>query len=157
MKLNSIPELIEDIAAGRMIVLMDDEDRENEGDLVMAASMVRPEDINFMARFGRGLICMPITRERCAQLNLPLMVNNNEARFSTNFTVSMEAAEGITTGISAYDRAHTMRTAVRPNAGPQDISQPGHIVPLMTQPAGVLTRAGHTDRKSTRLNSSHVR
>ena len=139
MKLNSTPELIEDIRAGRMVVLIDDEDRENEGDLVMAASMVRPEDINFMARYGRGLICMPITKERCAQLNLPLMVNTNEARFATNFTVSMEAAEGITTGISAYDRAHTIRTAVRPDAGPSDISQPGHVFPLMTQPGGVLT------------------
>ena len=145
MKLNSTPELIEDIRAGRMVVLIDDEDRENEGDLVMAASMVRPEDINFMARYGRGLICMPITKERCAQLNLPLMVNTNEARFATNFTVSMEAAEGITTGISAYDRAHTIRTAVRPDAGPSDISQPGHVFPLMTQPGGVLTRAGHTE------------
>ena len=145
MKLNTIPELVDDIRAGRMIVLIDDEDRENEGDLVMAASMVRPEDINFMARFGRGLICMPITRERCAQLNLPLMVNKNEARFATNFTISMEAAEGITTGISAYDRAHTMRTAVRPDAGPADISQPGHVFPLMTQPGGVLSRAGHTE------------
>ncbi len=145
MKLNSIPELVEDIRQGRMIVLIDDEDRENEGDLVMAASMVRPEDINFMARFGRGLICMPITRERCAQLNLPLMVNKNEARFATNFTVSMEAAEGITTGISAYDRAHTIRTAVRPDAVAADISQPGHVFPLMTQPGGVLMRAGHTE------------
>lgn len=145
MKLNSTPELIEDIRAGRMVVLIDDEERENEGDLVMAASMVRPEDINFMARYGRGLICMPITKERCAQLNLPLMVNTNEARFATNFTVSMEAAEGITTGISAYDRAHTIRTAVRPDAGPSDISQPGHVFPLMTQPGGVLTRAGHTE------------
>jgi 3,4-dihydroxy 2-butanone 4-phosphate synthase/GTP cyclohydrolase II len=145
MKLNSIPELVEDIRQGNMVVLIDDEDRENEGDLVMAASMVRPEDINFMARFGRGLICMPITRERCAQLNLPLMVDNNEARFATNFTVSMEAAEGITTGISAYDRAHTVRTAVRPDATAADISQPGHVFPLMTQPGGVLTRAGHTE------------
>ncbi len=145
MKLNSIPELIEDIRQGRMVVLIDDEDRENEGDLVMAASMVRPEDINFMARFGRGLICMPITRERCAQLNLSLMVDNNQARFSTNFTVSMEAAEGITTGISAYDRAHTIRTAVRPDATAADISQPGHVFPLMTQAGGVLTRAGHTE------------
>lgn len=145
MKLNSIPELVEDIRQGRMVVLIDDEDRENEGDLVMAASMVKPEDINFMARFGRGLICMPITRERCAQLNLPLMVNKNEARFATNFTISMEAAEGITTGISAYDRAHTIRTAVRPDAGPADISQPGHVFPLMTQAGGVLTRAGHTE------------
>jgi len=145
MKLNSIPEIVEDIRQGRMVVLIDDEDRENEGDLVMAASMVKPEDINFMARFGRGLICMPITRERCAQLNLPLMVNKNEARFATNFTISMEAAEGITTGISAYDRAHTIRTAVRPDAGPTDISQPGHVFPLMTQAGGVLTRAGHTE------------
>jgi len=145
MKLNSIPELVEDIRAGRMVVLIDDEDRENEGDLVMAASMVRPEDINFMARFGRGLICMPITRERCTQLNLPLMVNKNEGRFVTNFTVSMEAAEGITTGISAYDRAHTIRTAVRPDAKAADISQPGHVFPLMTQAGGVLSRAGHTE------------
>jgi len=145
MKLNSIPELIEDMAAGRMVVLMDDEDRENEGDLVMAASMVRPEDINFMARYGRGLICMPLTRERCRQLNLPLMVNHNEARFATNFTVSIEAAEGITTGISAYDRAHTIRTAARPDAAAADISQPGHVFPLMSHPGGVLARAGHTE------------
>jgi len=145
MELNTIPELIEDIRAGRMIVLIDDEDRENEGDLVMAASMVRPEDINFMAHHGRGLICMPITRERCEQLNLLLMVNKNEARFATNFTVSIEAAEGITTGISAYDRAHTIRTAARPDAGPHNISQPGHVFPLMAQPGGVLTRAGHTE------------
>lgn len=145
MKLNTIPELIEDIQAGRMIVLVDDEDRENEGDLVMAASMVRPEDINFMAHYGRGLICMPITRERCEQLNLLLMVNRNEARFATNFTVSIEAAEGISTGISAYDRAHTIRTAARPDAGPANISQPGHVFPIMAQPGGVLTRAGHTE------------
>jgi len=145
MKLNTIPELIEDIAAGRMIVLIDDEDRENEGDLVMAASKVRPEDINFMAHHGRGLICMPITRERCEQLNLLLMVNKNEARFATNFTVSIEAAEGITTGISAYDRAHTIRTAALPDAGPASISQPGHVFPIMAQAGGVLTRAGHTE------------
>ena len=145
MKHNSIPELIEDFRAGRMIVLIDDEDRENEGDLVMAASKVTPEDINFMTHHGRGLICMPITRERCEQLNLMLMVNKNEARFATNFTVSIEAAEGITTGISAYDRAHTIRTATRPDAGPANISQPGHVFPLMAQPGGVLTRAGHTE------------
>jgi len=143
--LNTIPELLEDIRAGRMIVLMDDEDRENEGDLVMAASKVRPEDINFMARFGRGLICLPLTRERCQQLRLPLMVGENQARYATNFTVSIEAAEGITTGISAYDRAHTIRTAVRPDAGPEDVSQPGHVFPLMAQPGGVLARAGHTE------------
>jgi len=145
VKHNSIPELIEDIRAGRMIVLIDDEDRENEGDLVMAASKVKPEDINFMAHHGRGLICMPITRERCEQLNLLLMVNKNEARFATNFTVSIEAAEGITTGISAYDRAHTIRTAALPDAGPASISQPGHVFPLMAQAGGVLTRAGHTE------------
>lgn len=143
--LNTIPELLEDIRAGRMVVVMDDEDRENEGDLIMAASKIRPEDINFMARYGRGLICLPLTRERCHQLNLPLMVNRNQARFSTNFTVSIEAAEGITTGISAYDRAHTIRTAVKPDATPRDLSQPGHVFPLMAQPGGVLARAGHTE------------
>jgi 3,4-dihydroxy 2-butanone 4-phosphate synthase/GTP cyclohydrolase II len=145
MKLNTIPELVEDVRAGKMVVVIDDEDRENEGDLIMAASMVRAEDINFMARYGRGLICMPLTRERCQQLDLPLMVNKNEARFRTNFTVSIEAAEGITTGISAYDRAHTIRTAVRPDAKPSDLSQPGHVFPLMAQPGGVLARAGHTE------------
>jgi 3,4-dihydroxy 2-butanone 4-phosphate synthase/GTP cyclohydrolase II len=144
-RLNTIPELLDDIREGRMVVLMDDEERENEGDLVMAASKVRPEDINFMARFGRGLICLPLTRERCAQLKLPLMVNQNEARFTTNFTISIEAAEGITTGISAYDRAHTIRTAVMPDASPEDISQPGHVFPLMCSPGGVLSRAGHTE------------
>ncbi len=145
MKLNSTRELLDDIRDGRMVVMMDDEDRENEGDLVMAASKVRPEDINFMARFGRGLICLPLTRERCHQLSLPLMVNKNQARFATNFTVSIEAAEGITTGISAYDRAHTIRTAVMPDAGADDLSQPGHVFPLMCQPGGVLARAGHTE------------
>jgi 3,4-dihydroxy 2-butanone 4-phosphate synthase/GTP cyclohydrolase II len=145
MKLNTIPELIEDIRAGRMVILMDDEDRENEGDLIMAASKVRAEDINFMARFGRGLICLPLTRDRCEQLALPLMVNKNDARFATNFTVSIEAAEGITTGISAQDRARTVQTAVAEDAGPGDISQPGHIFPLMANPGGVLSRAGHTE------------
>jgi 3,4-dihydroxy 2-butanone 4-phosphate synthase/GTP cyclohydrolase II len=143
--LNTIPELLDDLREGRMVVVMDDEDRENEGDLVMAASKVRPEDINFMARFGRGLICLPLTRERCMQLRLPLMVNENQTRFATNFTVSIEAAEGITTGISAYDRAHTIRTAVMPDASPEDLSQPGHVFPLMAQPGGVLARAGHTE------------
>ena len=144
-KFNTIPEILEDIRAGRMVVMMDDEERENEGDLVMAASKVRPEDINFMARFGRGLICLPLTRERCRQLQLPLMVNENQARFATNFTVSIEAAEGITTGISAYDRAHTIRTAVMPDANIEDLSQPGHVFPLMAQAGGVLTRSGHTE------------
>jgi len=142
---STIPELIEEIAAGRMVILMDDEDRENEGDLIMAASRVRPEDVNFMARYGRGLICLPLTRERCRQLALPLMVDQNKGRFATNFTVSIEAAEGITTGISAQDRAHTIRTAVRPEAKPSDLSQPGHVFPLMARPGGVLARAGHTE------------
>lgn len=145
MKLNSIPELVQDIQAGRMVILMDDEDRENEGDLVMAASKVRAEDINFMARFGRGLICLPLTQARCEQLALPLMVDKNDARFSTNFTISIEAAQGITTGISAHDRAHTVRTAVAQDAGPGDISLPGHIFPLKANPGGVLSRAGHTE------------
>lgn len=145
MELNSIEEIIEDIRDGRMVIIMDDEDRENEGDLIMAASMVRPEDINFMATHGRGLICLTLTRERCRQLSLPLMVNDNQDQHSTNFTVSIEAAEGVTTGISAYDRSHTIQTAVKADAKPQDLVQPGHIFPLMAQPGGVLTRAGHTE------------
>jgi 3,4-dihydroxy 2-butanone 4-phosphate synthase/GTP cyclohydrolase II len=145
MSLNTIEEIVEDIRAGRMVILMDDEDRENEGDLVMAAEHVRPEDINFMASHGRGLICMTLTRERCEQLALPLMVERNQTLHSTNFTVSIEAAEGVTTGISAQDRARTVLAAVAPDAGPQDIVQPGHIFPLMAQPGGVLNRAGHTE------------
>jgi 3,4-dihydroxy 2-butanone 4-phosphate synthase/GTP cyclohydrolase II len=145
MSLNTIEEILEDLQQGKMVIMMDDEDRENEGDLVMAASRVRPEDINFMARYGRGLICLTLTRERCRQLHLPLMVNDSEAVHGTNFTISIEAAEGVTTGISAYDRAHTVRTAVAPNARPEDLVQPGHVFPLMAQPGGVLTRAGHTE------------
>ncbi len=143
--LNSVEEILADLRAGRMVVLMDDEGRENEGDLIMAASMVRPEDINFMARFGRGLICLTLTRERCAQLRLPLMVIETDREHRTNFTLSIEAVEGVTTGISAYDRAHTVRTAVRPDARPEDLRQPGHVFPLMAQPGGVLARAGHTE------------
>jgi 3,4-dihydroxy 2-butanone 4-phosphate synthase/GTP cyclohydrolase II len=145
MAFNSTEEIIDDIRQGKMVILMDDEDRENEGDLIMASSMVRPEDINFMARYGRGLICMTLTRERCQQLNLPLMVRDTNDKHGTNFTVSIEAAEGVTTGISAYDRAMTVRAAVAPNATPEDIVQPGHIFPLMAQAGGVLTRAGHTE------------
>lgn len=145
MKFNSTEEIVEDIAAGRMVIIVDDENRENEGDLLMAASMVRPEDINFMAKNGRGLICLTFTKERCTQLNLPLMVDVTDADHKTNFTISIEASTGVTTGISAYDRAHTIRTAVAPNAAPADITQPGHIFPLMAQPGGVLTRAGHTE------------
>jgi len=143
--LNSIEEILADIAAGRMVVIMDDEDRENEGDLVMAAQKVRAEDINFMARFGRGLICLTLTAERCKQLRLPLMVFETHREHRTNFTLSIEAAEGVTTGISAHDRAHTVITAVKPEARPEDLRQPGHIFPVMAQPGGVLTRAGHTE------------
>ncbi len=145
MKLNTIDEILADIAAGRMVVIMDDEDRENEGDLIMAAEFARAEDVNFMARYARGLICLTLTGERCRQLRLPLMVSETNAEYPTNFTVSIEAAEGVTTGISAHDRAQTIRAAVRRNARPEDLRQPGHIFPLMAQPGGVLTRAGHTE------------
>jgi 3,4-dihydroxy 2-butanone 4-phosphate synthase/GTP cyclohydrolase II len=128
-----------------MVILMDDEDRENEGDLVMAATHVRAEDINFMASHGRGLICLTLTRKRCEQLALPLMVQSNLSSHATNFTVSIEAASGVTTGISAADRARTIQAAVAADAQPRDIVQPGHIFPLMAQPGGVLTRAGHTE------------
>ena len=145
MALNSIQDLVEDLRQGRMVILMDDEDRENEGDLIMAAALVRPEDINFMARYGRGLICLTLTQERCQRLSLPLMVSDNNARHATNFTVSIEAARGVTTGISAADRAVTVRAAVAPDAGALDLVQPGHVFPLMARPGGVLTRAGHTE------------
>lgn len=143
--LNRTEDIIEDLRAGKMVVIMDDEDRENEGDLIMAATKVRSEDVNFMARYGRGLICLTLTGERCEQLRLPLMVSDTHRRRSTNFTVSIEAAEGITTGISAHDRARTIRAAVAPGATPDDLRQPGHVFPLMAQPGGVLTRAGHTE------------
>lgn len=142
---SDIREIIADIRDGRMVIIVDDEDRENEGDLVMAAAKVRPEDINYMARFGRGLICLTLTRSRCQQLRLPLMVSGTDEEQATNFTVSIEAAEGVTTGISAHDRARTIRVAVAPDARPEDLRQPGHVFPLMAQPGGVLTRAGHTE------------
>jgi len=140
-----VNEIIEEIRAGRMVILVDDEDRENEGDLIIAAQFVTPEAVNFMAKFGRGLICLTLTAERCAQLNLPLMVRDNRAPLGTAFTVSIEAASGVTTGISAHDRARTVQAAVAQNARPEDIVQPGHIFPLMAQPGGVLVRAGHTE------------
>ncbi len=145
MELDPIEDIIADIGRGRMAIIMDDEDRENEGDLVMAAEKVRPEDINFMSMHGRGLICLTLTRERCRQLRLPLMVSDNQAAHRTNFTVSIEAAEGVTTGISASDRARTVQAAVSPEARPEDLVQPGHIFPLMAQTGGVITRAGHTE------------
>ncbi|MFB3064391.1 MAG: 3,4-dihydroxy-2-butanone-4-phosphate synthase, partial [Gammaproteobacteria bacterium] len=143
--MNSIEEILEDLQAGRMVVIVDDEDRENEGDLLMAATLVRPEDINFMARYGRGLICLTLNRQRCQQLRLPLMVSETDGRQGTNFTLSIEAAEGVTTGISAHDRAQTIKAAVSPDAKPDDLRQPGHIFPIMAQPGGVLNRAGHTE------------
>jgi len=142
---NTIDEILADLRRGKMAVIMDDEDRENEGDLVMSAACVRAEDVNFMARYGRGLICLTLTRERCRQLRLPLMVSDTDSLHKTNFTLSIEAAEGVTTGISAHDRAHTIQTAVATDAQPEDLRQPGHIFPLMAQPGGVLTRAGHTE------------
>ena len=145
MSLNTTQELIKEIQDGRMIILMDDEDRENEGDLVIAASHVSSEDINFMARYGRGLICLTLTDKHCKKLNLPLMTNHSNTGFTTNFTVSIEAAEGVTTGISAADRALTIKKAVAPDAKATDLVQPGHVFPLMAQSGGVLSRAGHTE------------
>jgi len=142
---SDIEDIIADIREGKMVIMVDDENRENEGDLLMAAERVRPEDINYMARYGRGLICLTITRERCDQLRLPLMVADTDQNHSTNFTISIEAAEGITTGISAHDRAKTVQIAVSADARPEHLSQPGHIFPVMAQPGGVLTRAGHTE------------
>ena len=142
---SDIEDIIADIRDGKMVIMVDDENRENEGDLLMAAAKVRPEDINYMARYGRGLICLTISRERCAQLRLPLMVDDTDQKHATNFTISIEAAEGITTGISAHDRARTVQVAVAEGAKPEHLCQPGHIFPVMAQPGGVLTRAGHTE------------
>src|SRR5438552_13174574 len=140
-----IPEIIAELKAGRMAVLVDEEDRENEGDLIVAADCVTPDVINFMAKHGRGLICMPITEERARKLDLAPMTPVNRSVHGTNFTVSIEAAHGVTTGISAADRAHTIRVAAAPDATPDDIVQPGHVFPLVAQPGGVLARAGHTE------------
>lgn len=145
MALDSIETLIRDLRAGKMVILMDDEDRENEGDLILASTHVTPEAINFMARNARGLVCLTLTEARCRQLALPLMVERNTERHKTAFTVSIEAAEGVTTGISAADRARTVQAAVSPQAKPSDLVQPGHIFPVMAQPGGVLMRAGHTE------------
>lgn len=145
MGFNTTTEVIDAIKAGELVILVDDEDRENEGDLIIAAEKVTPEAINFMATQGRGLICLTLTTDRCQQLNLPLMVKDNNAQFSTNFTVSIEAAEGVTTGISAADRAQTILAAVAADAKASDLVQPGHIFPLKAQDGGVLTRAGHTE------------
>ncbi|HEX6828812.1 MAG TPA: bifunctional 3,4-dihydroxy-2-butanone-4-phosphate synthase/GTP cyclohydrolase II [Burkholderiales bacterium] len=145
MTVSPIQDIVADLRTGKMVILVDEEDRENEGDLVLAADFVTPEAINFMAKHGRGLICLTLTEEHCRQLNLPLMVSANRAPLGTAFTVSIEAAQGVTTGISAGDRARTVQAAVRPDATPADIVQPGHVFPLMAHNGGVLVRAGHTE------------
>jgi 3,4-dihydroxy 2-butanone 4-phosphate synthase/GTP cyclohydrolase II len=145
MSISTTQEIVSELRAGRMVILVDEEDRENEGDLVLAAEFVTPEAINFMAKYGRGLVCLTLTEERCEQLNLPMMTSRNGTSYGTNFTVSIEAAEGVTTGISAADRAKTVQVAVAKNARPSDIVQPGHIFPLKAQKGGVLMRAGHTE------------
>ena len=145
MIISSVQEIIADIKTGRMVILVDEENRENEGDLILAADFITPVAINFMATYGRGLICLTLMEERCRQLNLPLMVAANRSPLGTNFTVSIEAATGVTTGISAADRARTVQVAVNRDAKPDDLVQPGHIFPLMAQNGGVLVRAGHTE------------
>jgi 3,4-dihydroxy 2-butanone 4-phosphate synthase / GTP cyclohydrolase II len=143
--ISPVEDIVAEMRAGRMVILVDEEDRENEGDLVLAADHVTPEAINFMARFGRGLICLTLTRERCEHLRLPPMATRNGTVYSTAFTVSIEAAEGVTTGISAADRARTVQVAVARNAQPSDLVMPGHIFPLQAVDGGVLMRAGHTE------------
>ena len=145
MAINTVEDILDDFRQGKMVLMMDDEDRENEGDLIIAAEVVTPEHIRFFARYACGLICLTLTEERAKQLNIPLMVTHNSSRHETNFTVSIEAAEGITTGISAADRARTVRVAVARNATPDDIVMPGHIFPIVAKQGGVLTRAGHTE------------
>jgi 3,4-dihydroxy 2-butanone 4-phosphate synthase/GTP cyclohydrolase II len=145
MKFNTIEEAIEDIRKGKMVILVDDEDRENEGDLTMAAEAVTPEAINFMAKHGRGLICLSLTAERVAHLQLPMMTTDNTSAFGTAFTISIEAKKGVTTGISAADRSTTIRTAISPRSGPEDLARPGHVFPLRAKKGGVLQRAGQTE------------
>jgi 3,4-dihydroxy 2-butanone 4-phosphate synthase/GTP cyclohydrolase II len=145
MPISPVPELVADLAAGRMVILVDEEDRENEGDLILAAEHVTPQAINFMARFGRGLICLTLTRERCERLHLPPMTLRNGGKHGTPFTVSIEAAEGVSSGISAADRSRTVQAAVARDAKPSHLVQPGHIFPLQAQDGGVLMRAGHTE------------
>ena len=141
----SVEQAIEDVRSGRMIIIVDDEDRENEGDLMVAAEKTTPEIINFMARHGRGLICLPLTRERLEELHLPLMVNENTARYQTAFTVSIDAKDGVSTGISAHDRARTIMAAVDPATRPEHLARPGHVFPLQAREGGVLARAGQTE------------
>jgi len=144
-KINTVDEALDDIAEGKMVILVDDEDRENEGDLCMAAEKITPEAINFMSKYGRGLICLSLTPERVEELNLPMMTDENTSPFGTAFTVSIEAKRGVTTGISAADRARTILTAIDPKSGPEDLTRPGHVFPLKSKPGGVLQRAGQTE------------
>ena len=144
-RFDSIEEGIKAISRGEMVICVDDEDRENEGDLICAAEKITPEQVNFMAVHARGLICMPISAERATQLMLPPMVSENDSKNRTNFTISIEAAHGVTTGISAHERSHTIRTAMAPDATPHDLSRPGHVFPLIAHQGGVLKRAGHTE------------
>src|SRR5438552_12740219 len=141
---STVEEAIEDIRAGKMVVVCDAEDRENEGDLTLAAQFATPENINFMAREARGLICLALTAERCDELGLDLMAAKNESAFETAFTISVEAREGVTTGISAHDRARTIQVAIDPNSSPRDLVQPGHVFPLKARLGGVLERVGQT-------------
>ena len=157
MNLNSTQEIIDDIKAGKMVIIMDDEDRENEGDILMAAQAVTAEHINFMAKYGRGLICLTLSEQRCKQLRLPLMVGDNRENLETNFTVSIEAAEGVTTGISASDRATTILAAIKPEATPGSIVQPGHVFPVMARKGGcysapAIPKPGATWRELRGLN-----
>jgi len=140
-----IKDIIEDVRLGEMVIIVDDEDRENEGDLMMAAEKIKPDDINFMLQYARGLMCLTLTQNRCKLLDIPLMVDKTYYDHETNFTVSIEATQGVTTGSSVYDRTRTIRTAVAVDAQPKDLKQPGHVLPLMAREGGVLTRPGHTE------------
>ena len=145
MAISPISEIIDELRNGRIVIMVDDEKRENEGDLMVAAKVVTADHINFMAKYGRGLICLTLTPERCRHLQLPLMVSDTNSKLATNFTVSVDARSGISTGISTHDRAHTIRVAVSPYSHADDLIRPGHVFPLMAQPNGVLARAGHTE------------
>lgn len=157
MSISPVLEIVEELRNGRMVVLVDEEDRENEGDLVMAADFVTPDAINFMAKYGRGLICLTLTEKRCRELGLKPMVTSNGTSFGTNFTASIEAAEGVTTGISAADRAHTIRVAVNKNAKPDDLVQPGHVFPLSAVNGGVLCAVAPVLKIITALLSNTAR
>ncbi len=145
MTLHSTKEIIEDIRLGKMVILMDDENRENEGDILFAAEKVTPAHINFMVRYARGIVCLALAPQICQRLQLPLMPSNNYSRFGANFTLSIEAAEGVTTGVSVFDRTKTILAAINPTGKPEDIVRPGHIFPIMAKPNGVLERRGHTE------------